>query len=69
LFANLDLSRAEYVGVPGEQNRALGEIAAEYAITRYLVGRVSAQRDVLTSTYKFNSYEANIFMAGLKVVR
>lgn len=69
LFANLDLSRAEYVGVPGSQKRALGEIAAEYALTRYLVARVSAQRDVLTSTYKFNSYEANIFMAGLKVVR
>lgn len=69
LFANLDLSRAEYIGVPGQQKRALGEIAAEYALTRYLVARVSAQRDVLSSTYRFNSYEANIFMAGLKVVR
>jgi hypothetical protein len=69
LFASLDLSQAEYVGVPGQQKRAFGEIAAEYALTRYLVGRLSAQRDVLTSTYSFNSYEANVFMAGLKVVR
>lgn len=69
LFATLDLSRAEYVGVPGNQKRFIGEVAAEYALTKYLVARVSAQRDVLTSTYSFNSYEANTFMAGLKVVR
>lgn len=69
LFATLDLSRAEYVGVPGNQRRALGEAAAEYALTKYLVARISAQRDVLTSTYRFNSYSANTFMAGLKVVR
>ena len=69
LMAQLDLSQADYIGVPGNQKRALGEIAAEYALTRYLLARVSAQRDVMKSTYQFNSYEANIFMAGLKVVR
>lgn len=69
LMAQLDLSQADYIGVPGNQKRALGEIAAEYALTRYLLARLSAQRDVMTSTYQFNSYEANIFMAGLKVVR
>lgn len=69
LFATLDLARAEYVGVPGQQKRAFGEIAGEYALTKYLVGRLSIQRDVLASTYRFNSYEANTFMAGLRVVR
>jgi hypothetical protein len=69
LFANLDLSQADYIGIPGNQKRALGEIGAEYALTHALVARLSAQRDVMTSTYQFNSYEANIFMAGLKVVR
>lgn len=69
LFANLDLSRSDYVGIPGNQKRATGEIALEYALTRYVLGRLSAQRDVQVSTYSYTNYQANTFLAGLKVVR
>lgn len=69
LFANLDLSRSDYVGIPGNQKRATGEIAMEYALTRYVLARLSAQRDVQVSTYSYSNYQANTFLAGLKVVR
>ncbi len=69
LFASMDFSRSDYIGVPGSQKRALGEVALEYGLTRYVIARLSAQRDVQVSTYNYTNYQANTFLAGLKVVR
>ena len=69
LFASMDFSRSDYVGVPGSQKRATGEVAVEYGLTRYVLARLSAQRDVQVSTYNYTNYQANTFLAGLKVVR
>ena len=69
LLASLDFSRSDYIGVPGNQKRAFGEIGVEYGLTRYVTARLSAQRDVQVSTYRFTNYQANTFLAGLKVTR